>query len=413
MLPTSSATARKGQNATNPPLVYVVLAVLFGQIGSVSAACRNFPSSGSLTVNGVQYCDCGGDRRCDSCCPGYGGPSGSSCSSCGKFSVYIKRLRNAPDKDWHALFSDDSDPCIQINLNGLTCGGTDTKWDNHNPNFYQRISCGCTDKNGQMPSLDIWDNDDHPTSHCTGMQYAENLGSVQLDIGSRSEYDITWSNGMSLTIETTFDTTQCQPLSPRPQPPPPPSPSPPPPRGSLNSGAQNVESSRNGMGGAIAGCVVGGFAALVVTVYSLVFLHKRGRSGDAAPAAAPTNDVQITGGAAVSVAVGIAVPSVPMQVPTEHTYTFNKATAETLCGINMKKSDTDRKDTVVFSLNPAGAAASCGLVVGDTVLSINGMRVTSPDQAATLLKSVEGQVKVCVTRLVTQPASVQVATEQT
>ena len=29
MLPTSSATARKGQNATNPPLVYVVLAVFF------------------------------------------------------------------------------------------------------------------------------------------------------------------------------------------------------------------------------------------------------------------------------------------------------------------------------------------------------------------------------------------------
>ena len=105
-------------------------------------------------------------------------------------------------------------------------------------------------------------------------------------------------------------------------------------------------------------------------------------------------------------AVGVEVPSVPVQIPTEETSTFNKATVETMCGINMQKSGTDGKDTVVASLNAKGAAASCGLAVGDALLSINGMRVTSPDQGAMLLKSVEGEVTIRVTRFVRQQSIV-------
>merc|ERR1719247_2935027 len=92
----------------------------------------------------------------------------------------------------------------------------------------------------------------------------------------------------------------------------------------------------------------------------------------------------------------VAEPA-PVRVPVEQTYTFHKATAETMCGITQKR---DGKDTVITSLNAGGAAASCGLAVGDAMISINGMRVTSPEQAATLLKSVEGEVTVCITRLV-------------
>ena len=39
-------------------------------------------------------------------------------------------------------------------------------------------------------------------------------------------------------------------------------------------------------------------------------------------------------------------------------------------------------------------------MVADALISVNGIRVTSQDQGAMLLKSVEGEVKVCVTRLV-------------
>jgi predicted metalloprotease with PDZ domain len=93
------------------------------------------------------------------------------------------------------------------------------------------------------------------------------------------------------------------------------------------------------------------------------------------------------------------VPSVTKQVPTEQTYNSNKATAETLCGITMNTKGTV---TAITSLNAKGAAASCGLAVGDALLSINGMRVTSPDQGAMLLKSVEGEVTIRATRLVRQ-----------
>ena len=52
----------------------------------------------------------------------------------------------------------------------------------------------------------------------------------------------------------------------------------------------------------------------------------------------------------------------PVRVPIEQTYTFHKATAETMYGITKKR---DGKDTVITSLNAGGAAASCGLAVGD------------------------------------------------
>ena len=164
ILPTSSAkTARKAT-----VFYAAVLGVLFCQIGSASASCKtsfecstsgsNFDCSTSSTIGGQQYCCCNNlGYMCSSSSYCYGGgssgsPSGSSGSSFGEFSVYIKRLRNAPDKDGTPS---DSDPCIQINGPNGVCGGTDTKWDNHNPDFYQRISCGSIDANGQRPKLDV------------------------------------------------------------------------------------------------------------------------------------------------------------------------------------------------------------------------------------------------------------------
>ena len=45
-----------------------------------------------------------------------------------------------------------------------------------------------------------------------------------------------------------------------------------------------------------------------------------------------------------------------------------------------------------------GAAAGAGLTVGDLVESINGEKVTSSAQGATLLTSAVGEVKIIVTR---------------
>ena len=236
ILPTSSAkTARKAT------IFHAgVLGVLFCQIGSASASCMtnfrcstngpNYDCSGTATNGGQQYCCCNN--------LGYMCSSSSYCSgggsSFGEFSVYIKRLRNAPDEDSDPIpyiITDDSDPCIRIDGPNGVCGGTDTKWDNLNPDFYQRISCGCIDANGQKPKLQVLDNDDHPTGQCTAVQYAKKIGYANLVISSRSD-DHTWDNGMSLSIEQTFDTTKCQspslrPPPPSPLPPPPPSPSPP------------------------------------------------------------------------------------------------------------------------------------------------------------------------------------------
>ena len=161
ILPTSSAkTARKAT-----VFYAAVLGVLFCQIGSASASCMtsfgcstsgsNFDCSTSSTIGGQQYCCCNNlGYMCSS--SSYCSGGGSTGSSFGEFSVYIKRLRNAPDEDWDWTPNDDkSDPCIKINGPNGVCGGTDTKWDNLNPNFDQRISCGCIDANGHRPKLDV------------------------------------------------------------------------------------------------------------------------------------------------------------------------------------------------------------------------------------------------------------------
>jgi predicted metalloprotease with PDZ domain len=105
--------------------------------------------------------------------------------------------------------------------------------------------------------------------------------------------------------------------------------------------------------------------------------------------------------------------NVRVQVPTEQTCTFRKGSMGTVCGISFLKNESTNNKTTVMMLDPNGAAAGCGLQVGDVLLSINGMRVTSPDQGATLLKSIEGEVKVRVTRPLAEPSMVQVPTEQT
>ena len=94
-----------------------------------------------------------------------------------------------------------------------------------------------------------------------------------------------------------------------------------------------------------------------------------------------------------------AADHVEMPSVTEQTYNFSKASMETKCGISMT-TKKDINETAISSLDPDGLAAGCGLQEGDVMLSINGMRVTSHEQGAKLVQSVEGEVKVRVTRLV-------------
>ena len=81
----------------------------------------------------------------------------------------------------------------------------------------------------------------------------------------------------------------------------------------------------------------------------------------------------------------------------QQTCTFTKLSKTALCGINFQRKDGT---ICVLSINAAGAAAGCGLEVGDEVLSINGVNVTSAQQGADLLKEAEGEVKLIVDRIV-------------
>jgi predicted metalloprotease with PDZ domain len=96
-------------------------------------------------------------------------------------------------------------------------------------------------------------------------------------------------------------------------------------------------------------------------------------------------------------------PVVTVQIPTEKTFTFNKPTMDMLCGVTLATC-AGKDETRVSFLNPNGVAAGCGLMVGDVLLSINGLRVTSLEQALMLLKSVEGEVTLRATRLVASQA---------
>ena len=203
---------------------------------------------------------------------------------------------------------------------------------------------------------------------------------------------------------------------------------------------------------AVVGIALGaGGVILLLTVLTVYFTCKKRVSTNAPINPPQTANVQMSGGEAVApVAVGVEVPSVTAQVPTEQasmarmltnpfpeepvtpgrgsllvgqsvstggevgsanvggtdapteqTYTFIKASVETLCGISMVSSEITKKTTISV-LAPDGAAADCGLRVGDVLLSINGMRVTSQEQAAMLLRSVEGEIKVCAARLMAE-----------
>ena len=55
--------------------------------------------------------------------------------------------------------------------------------------------------------------------------------------------------------------------------------------------------------------------------------------------------------------------------------------------------------------NRKGAAADCGLKVGDVVLTINGSDVTSDSQATMLLKEAESVITIRVTRLIVRKSA--------
>jgi len=88
----------------------------------------------------------------------------------------------------------------------------------------------------------------------------------------------------------------------------------------------------------------------------------------------------------------------PQPETTVKTFVFHKASMDTPCGFMIAKP-AGKDENFVSSMDPEGVEAACGLEVGDVLFSINGMRVTSFEQLGMLLKSVEGQVTLVVTRL--------------
>lgn len=331
----------------------------------------------------------------------------------GELKVYIEHAYDTPNHD--TWFVDSSDPCIELWYGNYHCDSTYTKWDDHTPEWYEWMDCGCVAHDGPY-TLKIWDNDDHPTSYCRDAQYRELLGSVtQGPEVTRSDgtYDLPisnsliWTNpnnGMKLSFRVQWTHSKCMPPSP-PSPPPPPSRRPSPPPSTARNNAGLLTSSPSGINAdSVIAVAVGGGAFLLLVTGIVVYIccKKPAPSRAKTDIATPTANVQtVTGSPAVDpVPVYVEMPSHTVQVPTEQKYTFHKASAEMVCGIAMKDVQGINAPVVIASLNAGGAAASCGLAVGDALISVNGIRVTSKEQGATLLKSVEGEVKVCVTRLV-------------
>ena len=82
--------------------------------------------------------------------------------------------------------------------------------------------------------------------------------------------------------------------------------------------------------------------------------------------------------------------------------TFNKPTADTVCGVTLAM---DGERVKIHSIDPERAAAGAGLNVGDKVISINGDTVTSHTHGPMLFKAAVGDVQVMVARQVTGPVT--------
>ena len=82
--------------------------------------------------------------------------------------------------------------------------------------------------------------------------------------------------------------------------------------------------------------------------------------------------------------------------------TFNKPTADTVCGVFLA---TDGEGVKIHSIDPERAAAGAGLNVGDKVISINGDTVTSHTHGTMLFKAAVGDVQVMVARQLTGPVT--------
>lgn len=93
-----------------------------------------------------------------------------------------------------------------------------------------------------------------------------------------------------------------------------------------------------------------------------------------------------------------------LHVPEEKTYTFEKPSVGTFCGI-IFRTEGRKVVTSIISLDRKGAAADCGLKVGDVVLTINGSDVTSDSQATMLLKEAESVITMRVTRLIVRKSA--------
>ena len=91
--------------------------------------------------------------------------------------------------------------------------------------------------------------------------------------------------------------------------------------------------------------------------------------------------------------------------------TFNKPTADTVCGVMLDMDLPSRGSAVkIHSIDPERAAAGAGLNVGDKVISINGDTLKSGlagghTHGTMLFKAAVGDVQVMVARQVTGPVT--------
>jgi hypothetical protein len=130
----------------------------------------------------------------------------------GNFEVYISHANNIPNSDTPGF--DASDPFVIVkDPTGRECGRTATIWDNPNPQWNERVSCGCIDSGEAR--IEMWEDDQYGADDFLG--WIDSVYTIERWSGTSS-----FPNGMSLSYSTYWDTSQCTP-------PPPPSPSPPPP----------------------------------------------------------------------------------------------------------------------------------------------------------------------------------------
>jgi len=119
------------------------------------------------------------------------------CATRGHYTITIEYAENVPNYDnpW-----DKSDLFVRIDgPSGSECGRTSTKWDNHNPQWYETISCGCVDSGATLTAT-VYDEDNYNWNDEIGYWNPE---AGYNWIGSHS------ISGMTIHVSESWDTGAC------------------------------------------------------------------------------------------------------------------------------------------------------------------------------------------------------------